>query len=70
MELRQEILTLENITAYFTEFFDSIPDEIREAEKKKWTGVPTQHIDHLEQILTFAEKRLEAFDKILMVQQE
>lgn len=65
-ELRQEILTMENITVHFTAFFDSIPDLVREAEKKKWTGVPTQNRDHLEQILTFAEKRLAVYDEMLM----
>ncbi len=65
MELRQEILTLENITEYFTAFFNKIPDIVREAEKQKWS-VPSQHIDQPEQILTFAQKRLEVFDKILI----
>lgn len=64
-ELRQEILTMENITEHFEAFFATIPDIIREAEKQKWKGVPTQNIDHLEQILTFAEKRIIEFDKIL-----
>ena len=68
-ELRQEILTEENISAHFEAFFDAIPDAIREAEKQKWTGVPTQNIDHLEQILTFAKKRIEAMDKILVPQE-
>lgn len=67
-ELRQSILTMENITAHFTEFFNSIPDVVREAEKSKWT-VPSQSVDHLEQILTFAEKRIAVFDKILMPKQ-
>ncbi len=65
MELRQEILTMENITNHFTAFFESIPDVVREAEDKKWS-VPSMHIDHLNQILTFAEKRLEVFDRILI----
>ena len=65
-ELREEILTEENITSHFESFFASIPDVVREAEKKKWTGVPTQNIDHLEQILTFAKKRIEVMDKILL----
>ena len=65
-ELRQEILTYENISQTFEAFFDAIPDVVREAEKKKWTGVPTQNINHLNQILTFAEKRLEVMDKILL----
>ncbi len=68
-ELRQEILTVENITNHFEAFFFAIPDAIREAEKQKWTGVPTQNIDHLEQILTFAEKRIEVMDKILIPQE-
>ena len=68
-ELRQEILTLENITAHFTAFFDAIPDVVREAEKKKW-WVPSQEVDHLTQILTFAEKRLIVYDKILNYNQE
>ena len=63
-QMRAEVLTLENITAHFTAFFDSIPDIVREAEKAKW-WVPSQEVDHLNQILTFAEKRLEVFDKIL-----
>ena len=65
-ELRQEILTIENITNYFEAFFNAIPDVVREAEKQKWTGVPTQDINHLNQILTFAKKRIEAMDKILL----
>ena len=68
-ELRQEILTLENITAHFTAFFDAIPDVVREAEKKKW-WVPSQEVDHLTQILTFTEKRLVVYDKILNYNQE
>ena len=68
-ELRQEILTVENITYQFGTFFNAIPNVVREAEKKKWTGVPTQNIDHLEQILTYAKKRIEVMDKILVPNQ-
>lgn len=68
-ELRQEILTEENISNHFETFFDSIPDTIREAEREKWTGVPSQNIDHLEQILTFAKKRIEVMDKILVLEE-
>ena len=64
-ELREEILTVENISMHFVEFFNAIPNVVREAEKQKWTGVPTQNIDHLDQILTFAKKRLAVMDKIL-----
>lgn len=65
-ELRKEILTEENISVHFEEFFAAIPDVVRDAEKKKWTGVPTQNIDHLKQILDFAIKRIEVMDKILV----
>jgi hypothetical protein len=65
-ELREEILTEENITSHFVAFFDSIPDAVREAEKQKWTGVPSQKVDHLTQILTFAKKRLAVMDEILL----
>ena len=65
-ELRQEILTVENITYQFGSFFNEIPEIVRDAEKKKWTGVPTQNIDHLEQILNFAKRRIEVMDKILV----
>ena len=68
LELRQEILTEENITNHFEAFFNAIPDIVREAEKKKWTGVPSQDIDHLEQILNFARKRLIVMDDILLSQ--
>ena len=64
-ELRGEILTMDNITDYFTTFFDAIPDVVREAEKQKWKDVPTQNLNHLNQILTFAKRRIAAMDKIL-----
>ncbi len=65
-ELRQSVYTVEHITERFTDFFDKIPDIVRIAEKSKWTGVPTQNIDHLAQIIDFASKRLDAMDKILV----
>jgi hypothetical protein len=64
-ELRKTALSYENIENHFVEFFAMIPDAVRSAEKIKWTGVPTQNIDHLEQILSFAIKRLAEMDKIL-----
>ena len=64
-ELRQEILTVDNISTHFAVFFDAIPDVVREAEKQKWTGVPSQNVDHLAQIITFAKKRLVVMDEIL-----
>lgn len=68
-ELRQEIITVENIVNHFQTFFLAIPDVVREAEKQKWTGVPSQNVDHLTQIITFAEKRIKVMDKILLSQE-
>lgn len=65
-ELRESVYTVEHISARFTAFFNKIPDIVRNAEKSKWTGVPTQNRDHLEQIIDFARRRLDAMDKILV----
>lgn len=65
IELRRDALSYENIAQHFEEFFALIPDVVRTAEQKKWTGVPTQNINHLEQILSFAIKRLAVMDEIL-----
>ena len=65
-ELRETVYTMEHITERFEAFFNQIPDAVREAEKSKWTGVPTQNLDHLAQILEYARLRIEKMDKILV----
>ena len=62
-ELRQGILSIENIENAFTAFFDQIPDAVREAEVYKWPGVPSQDTNDLEQILTFAAARAAYLDE-------
>ncbi len=64
-ELRQDAYSIENIEARFTDFFDKIPEVARVAERQKWTGVPSQTTNHLEQILDFARKRIAKMDEIL-----
>lgn len=64
-ELRQSAYSYENIEARFTAFFDKIPEIARVAERQKWTGVPSQTNNNLEQILDFARKRLAKMDEIL-----
>ena len=64
-ELRQGALRYENIEQHFVTFFDMIPDAVRNAERKKWTDVPSRDIDHLSQILNFAKRRLLSMDQIL-----
>ena len=66
LELRGTVLTMEHITERFEAFFDQIPDVVREAEKKKWTGVPSQATNNLAQILDYAQKRLDKMDAILV----
>ena len=66
LELRGSVFTMEHITERFTAFFDQIPDVVREAEKSKWTSVPSQTTNNLEQILDYAQKRIEKMDKILV----
>ena len=66
-KLRQDggPLSMENITARFTAFFNKIPDIVRDAERAKWTGVPSQTTNNLGQILAFAQVRMEKMDAIL-----
>jgi hypothetical protein len=67
-ELRKTALSIENITAQFGDFFSKIPDIVYEAERAKWTGVPTndENFDHYNQIIDFATKRLAKMDTILV----
>ncbi len=67
-ELRKTALSIENITAQFGDFFAKIPDVVYEAERAKWTGVPSnsESIDHFTQIIDFATKRLAKMDTILV----
>ena len=65
-ELRASVFNMEHITSRFEAFFNSIPDYVREAEREKWTGVPSQTTNNLEQILDFAKKRIEKMDAILV----
>lgn len=66
LELRQGPLSYENIEMRFKEFFNKIPDIVRNAEKQKWTGVKSQDTNNLEQILGFAIARIAKMDEILV----
>ncbi len=65
IELRQGALSYENIEQNFVSFFAMIPDVVRTAENKKWGSIPSNKVDHLSQILSFAKRRLLAMDQIL-----
>ncbi len=68
-ELRQGALSMENIRMRFDAFFALIPDLVYEAEKARWTEVPSQEINNKAQILDFAQKHLEKLDQRLQEQQ-
>ena len=66
-ELRQGALSLSNINQKFSIFFDSIPDILYEAESRKWTGVPSQSINHETQIISWATTRVRTMDEFFGV---
>ena len=62
-ELRSEVLSLSNITSTFESFFELIPEIIRDVEQLKWSEVPSQKENNLEQILEFTSIRLSVLDE-------
>ena len=61
-ELRQDILTRNNILDEFYEFINSIPEETKEKEKAKYNEIPGYGID---QISIFVNSRLEYIDNLM-----
>lgn len=64
-ELRKDILTTANVENAFSKFFDEIPSLVYATEKIKWTEVPSQDKNNLQQITDWCEKRLVALDNDL-----
>lgn len=64
-ELRTSVLSTENIIAKFTEFNEKIPEVIRNSEKEKWSNIPSQDTNNLQQIVDFTYKRTQTLDKYL-----
>ena len=50
VELRQTVLSLENINQKFGEFFDRIPNALYVSESQKYTQVPNQEHNNFQQI--------------------
>ncbi|MDO4952355.1 MAG: CotH kinase family protein [Synergistaceae bacterium] len=61
-ELRETLLSYENIIAEFDAFDSKIPAVVRKTERNKWKDVPSQDTNNLEQIKEFTKKRLEFLD--------
>lgn len=64
-ELRQSVYTMEHITKRFQDFENQINPIVRAAEKAKWS-VPSQNTNNIDQILEFAQIRIDKMDKILV----
>lgn len=62
LELREDVLSLQNIQKEFAAFFDKIPTEVVEADKVKWSTVPGQDENNYAQIIAWAEARLAYLD--------
>lgn len=65
-ELRKGPLSISNISSRFLGFASMIPEMVYKAEMNKWPSVPSHETNNVNQILSYAEKRLEKFDEILM----
>lgn len=65
-ELREGPLSISNISSRFIEFFNKIPDIVYDAEKSRWPSVPSHSTNNFNQIITFANKRIEKMDDILI----
>ena len=65
-ELRAGALSYNNIASEFRSFFAKIPVVAYEADKAKWTGIPSPDTNNITQILDFAQKRLGKLDEILL----
>ena len=63
-ELRESVLSIENIERRFSEFFGRIPAYVYAAEAEKWQDKPGMDINGLPQIKAFAEARAEFIDAL------
>ena len=61
-ELREDILTKENIMKKFNDFKNSIPQETYKKEQKRWKNIPGYDISQIEE---FLEIRIPLIDKIM-----
>ena len=72
LELRETVLSKRNIQKHFAEFFGKIPQIMYDAEKEKWTEVPSRDVNNYEQIINYMLARIDYLDGVygLSVQDE
>lgn len=63
-ELRQSILSENNIFKIVEEKTSIIPETVNKADFELYSGQPLQDISHLEQIKNYTKERIEALDRI------
>lgn len=61
-ELRQDVLSFENISYQFSSFSAKIPTELYGYETKLYPDIPSQRTSNLSQILYFAQENLKNLD--------
>ncbi len=61
-ELRKDIFSRKTIEHYFTDFFDSVTDVVRNADAAKWPGVPSRSTNNYNSIYSFATTRMADYD--------
>ena len=66
-ELREGPLSLKNIDKRIMDFYRSIPGEIYECERQKWTAVPSQFTNHAAQMVNWAFDYLHNMDAVFGV---
>ena len=62
VQLRETVLSRNNIKKHFKAFFDSVPEALYKAEKRKWRDVPSNDADQQKQIFDFIDKRTAYLD--------
>lgn len=62
-ELREDVLSDENIEKMFTDFYNKIPQTMWEKEKAKWPNVPSNNFDNLKQIINYSKNHLALMDR-------
>ena len=64
IELRQGVLSNENIIAEFTAFKNHLPDEYYTRDAERWTEIPSKNITSFDQITSFIGERCTYVDNM------
>ena len=62
VQLRETVLSRDNLRNHFEAFFDSVSSQMYKAERIKWKDVPNNDVDQQQQILDYIDARTEFMD--------